>query len=127
MFAVTFPKVGFLSEENKWNRLKFLAWDDIGTLTVSRERIEFVGRKADFCLSVNEIKRLSLEKQGRDFINKWVKVEYNGGSVFFIDAGFWGYAGYFGGTEKILDAAMCAVKSSLTLQQGQVVCPPTHT
>ena len=51
---------------------------------------------------------VSYGKQGRDFINNWVKVEYgdmNSPSIaFFADRSLRGWGGIFGGTKRILEA-----------------------
>jgi hypothetical protein len=42
-------------------------------------------------------------KQGKDFINNWIKVEYqDGNTAFLADGNLLGWAGVFGGTKKIL-------------------------
>ena len=77
-----------------------------GTLTVGPTSNQFsIGNEA---LVITDILRVTLGKQGSDFINDWVKVEYGQSAcpsvAFFADGSFFGWAGIFGGTQKIFEA-----------------------
>jgi len=83
-----------------------LAYQDVGKLTVSDSHLEFKGDQQT--IVIDRIRRVSYGKQGRDFINNWVKVEYEeAGSchrAFFADGGSLGWDGILGGTKRILEA-----------------------
>ncbi len=74
MAAQTFDTVWYLPHENRWRDLNVLAYRDVGKLTVSDNLIEFRGKNETVTIS-NPL-RVSYGKQGRDFVNNWVKVEY---------------------------------------------------
>lgn len=82
MAAQTFDTVWYLPNENRWRDLNLLAYRDV--------------------------LRVSYGKQGRDFVNNWVKVEYGHSatpsSAFFADGSLRGWGGISGGAKRILDA-----------------------
>jgi hypothetical protein len=102
----TFDKVWYLPNENKWRDLNLLALRDSGTLSVTGNSIEFRGAKET--VTITNIRAVSYGKQGRDFVNNWVKVEYGDGptpaTAFFADGSVLGWGGIFGGTKRILAA-----------------------
>ncbi len=106
MAAQTFDTVWYLPHENKWHDLNVLAYRDVGRLTVSDNLIEFKGKNET--LSIYNVLRVSCGKQGRDFVNNWVKVEYGGSATpsvaYFADGSLHGWGGIFGGTKRILQA-----------------------
>ena len=57
---------------------------------------------------ITNVRAVSYGKQGRDFVNNWVKVEYGDGSApssaYFADGSLLGWGGILGGTKRILDA-----------------------
>lgn len=98
-----FGKVWYLSKENKVSDLKLCAWQDSGTLTVGEDSLEFAGKKET--VTITDIQKITFGKQGRDFINNWVRIEYqNGHKAFFADGSLLGYGGILGGTKKIFNA-----------------------
>jgi hypothetical protein len=98
-----FNKVWFLPEENTWRQMNFLAMRDRGRLTVRDDSIEFLGKKGR--VVITSVRRITFGKQGRDFVNNWVKIEYGAGSTAFFADGRWlGWGGIFGGTKRILRA-----------------------
>lgn len=103
----TFDKVWYLSGDSIWRVFRLLAYQDVGKLTVSDSQIEFKSSRRT--IQIDRIRRVSYGKQGRDFVNNWVKIEYDqGGSshkAFFADGGSLGWDGVFGGTRRILEAA----------------------
>lgn len=105
MAAMTFESVWFLPKENKWSDKNPLAYTDKGSLVVGDNSIEFRGTKS--AIVITNIRRVSYGKQGRDFVNNWVKVEYGAGidpsTAFFADGSLAGWGGIFGGTRKILN------------------------
>jgi len=101
-----FDSIWYLPDENRWRDVNVLAYRDKGKLTVSENSIEFRGGKET--VVITDIKRVTFGKQGRDFVNNWVKIEYGDSSTptvaFFADGSLLGWGGIFGGTKKILEA-----------------------
>jgi len=101
-----FRSVWYLPGENKWNDFELLAYRDVGTLTVGEQSLQFRGRKGTVLIS--NVKRISYGKQGRDFVNKWARIEYGDSpapsTAFFADGSLLGWGGVLGGTKKILGA-----------------------
>ena len=103
MATVTFRNVWYLPAENRWRGLNMLAMRDAGTLVVNEDSLEFNGKKEK--VRITGVKRISYGKQGRDFVNNWVKIEYqDGNTAFFADGSLLGWGGILGGTKKILNA-----------------------
>src|SRR5713226_9296026 len=90
MAAQTFDTVWYLPHENRWRDLNVLAYRDVGKLTVYDNFIEFRGKNETVTIS-NPL-RVSYGKQGRDFVNNWVKVEYGDSATpsaaFFAEGKF---------------------------------------
>ena len=77
---------------------------DVGTLLVTARYIEYSSRKRSLRISTTDISRISMGRQGSDWINKWVKVEYGRNKVaYFADGRFLGCWGILGGTKRLLD------------------------
>ena len=111
MATSTFRSVWYLPAENRWRDLKMLAMRDSGTLVVNEDSLEFTGKKEK--VSITGVKRVSYGKQGRDFANNWVKIEYQDGeTAYFADSSLLGWGGIFGGTKKILNAVQHLQQSS---------------
>ena len=94
----------YLPTANTWKNPQIMAMKDIGTLTISTIGIMFNG--GDTNLFINDIVSISYGKQGRDFINNWVKLEYYNKNneltqAYFADGNNRGWSGIFGGTKKI--------------------------
>ena len=107
----TFDKVWYLPEENRWRDMNMLAMRDTGTLVVKDKSLEFQGKKEH--VHITDVKKISYGKQGRDFINDWVKINYSDGkTAFFADGSQLGWGGMFGGTRRILDAVRHLEQSS---------------
>jgi hypothetical protein len=104
--AIEFQQVWYLPAENEWGDMNILACKDQGTLIVKASSVEFYGSKAK--LVISKLRAVTMGKQGRDFVNDWVKVEYDSGmlfsTAFFADGGWLGWRGMFGGTRKIFEA-----------------------
>ena len=100
MVASTFSSVWYLPSENTWGNFNMLAFRDSGKLNVNEDSMEFIGSKNR--VKISDVKRVTLGKQGRDFVNNWVKVEYGAdGTAYFADGSLLGWGGIFGGTQKI--------------------------
>ncbi|MBC8490606.1 MAG: hypothetical protein H8D45_31710 [Bacteroidetes bacterium] len=99
----TFGTVWYLPEKNRWRNMNMLAMRDSGTLVVKDDSMEFNGKKEK--VQIAYVRRISYGKQGKDFVNNWVKIEYQDGkTAFFADGSWLGWGGIFGGTKKILEA-----------------------
>ena len=100
---VTFVSVWYRPNENRGRNYGILAMRDIGTLEVMENLIRFNGRKEQ--VLVQNIQRISYGNQGWDWVNPWVKIEYQDGeTAFFADGRILGWSGIFGGTRQILTA-----------------------
>jgi len=103
MASSRFSKVWYLPEENRWRDMNLLAMRDTGILVVVDNSLEFQGRKEQ--VRITGVKRVSYGKQGRDFVNNWVRIDYGDGQqAFFADGSWLGWGGIFGGTNRILNA-----------------------
>jgi hypothetical protein len=112
MATQTFDTVWYLPDENKWRDMNILAFRDSGKLIVSEDSLEFRGKKEK--VVITNIRRISFGKQGRDFVNNWVRIEYGDATTtstaFFADGSLIGWGGMFGGTKKILAAVQHLAK-----------------
>jgi hypothetical protein len=101
-----FETVWYLPGENNLRDRRLLAYEDVGKLSVRGSSLIFKGRVG--VLFIADVRQVSYGKQGRDFINSWVKVEYGAGSTastaYFADGRLRGWSGIFGGTRKIFHA-----------------------
>jgi hypothetical protein len=106
MTSRRFEQVWFLPAENTWRDFQILAFRDTGVLTLQENALEFCGAKGT--VVITDVHHVSYGKQGRDFINNWVKIEYGDpaspSEAFFADGSLLGWGGILGGTKKILAA-----------------------
>jgi hypothetical protein len=106
MEPLVFDRAYYLSRENTWWRFRLLAYEDVGKLTISENSIVFQSTKR--AVAIDRIQQVSYGKQGRDFVNNWVKIEYLDGDrpalAFFADGGSLGWSGVAGGTAKLFEA-----------------------
>jgi hypothetical protein len=104
--AQTFANVWY-SPRKTWHDLHLIAYRDIGKLTIKERSMEFEGRSQKLIL--DDIRRVSFGKQGRDFVNNWVRVDYGDdgptSTALFADGNMLGWRGVFGGTRRIFDFA----------------------
>ncbi|MEO6978013.1 MAG: hypothetical protein ABI113_06515 [Mucilaginibacter sp.] len=96
----------YLPAANTWKEFQTLAMKDIGILTVDTKGIFYRG--GDYSLVIDRLSSVTYGKQGRDFINNWVKIEYidannNSQEAYFADGNNRGWSGIFGGTKKLYD------------------------
>jgi len=96
--------VWYLSSENTRQKKQVMAMDDIGTLNISPGVLSFRGAKTE--IIITGVISISYGKQGRDFINNWVRVEYHDNNdellhAYFADGNNRGWSGIFGGTKNI--------------------------
>ena len=54
---------------------------------------------------ITVVKRISYGRQGWDFVNRWVRVDYGSGlTAYLVDGSYHGWGVIFGGTKRILMA-----------------------
>jgi hypothetical protein len=106
MATRTFDSVWFLSGENRWRDMNLLAFRDAGRLVVGEDSLQFHGKREK--VVITSVKGISYGKQGRDFVNNWVRIEYGDAPAtsiaFFADGSLLGWGGVFGGTKRLLAA-----------------------
>ena len=91
----------------KWHDLHLLTYRGVGKLTIKENSMEFQGRGQTLVLE--NVRRILYGKQGRDFVNNWVRVEYgdveSSSTALFADGSTRGWSGVLGGTKRIFEAA----------------------
>jgi hypothetical protein len=106
MQELQFEKVWYRPDESRWSELELVAFRDSGRLVVRADSLEFYGKSGQ--VRVADARSFALVKQGRDFINDWVRVEYgdpsNPATAFFADGSWFGWGGILGGTRRIYEA-----------------------
>ncbi len=111
MPAQVFNSVWYLPSENTWQAGNLLAFRDAGRLTIDEGGLVFEGQKGR--VAVTRVRHLSIGKQGRDFINEWIKVEYGDpphlSSVYFADGSLLGWGGLLGGTRRLYAAVQTTI------------------
>jgi hypothetical protein len=112
MATQTFDHVWYLPDENRWRNMNLLAFRDSGKLIVGEDSLEFRGKKET--VIITNVRGILYGKQGRDFVNKWVRIEYGDpptlSTAFFADGSLLGWGGIFGGTKRILAAVQQLAK-----------------
>jgi hypothetical protein len=102
----TFENVWY-SPRKRWYDWHLLAYRNVGRLTIEEKSLEFKGRRQT--LVVETVLCVSYGKQGRDFVNNWVIVNYRDGlstsTALFADGNMAGWSGVLGGTKQIFDSA----------------------
>jgi len=106
MVPLKFDKVWYLPHENRWRDMNILAFRDTGELIFHDKSMEFKGKKET--ITITRVQSVSYGRQGRDFINNWVRVEYGEDPAqsvaYFADGSMLGWGGILGGTRRILEA-----------------------
>nr|WP_067061823.1 hypothetical protein [Mucilaginibacter sp. L294] len=100
----TFTNIWYLPSKNTWKDFQVMAMKDIGTLRLYTHGCAYDGDQTN--IKIAKIANVTYGKQGRDFINNWVKLEYYDHlnelkEAYFADGNKGGWAGIFGGTKKI--------------------------
>ncbi|MCJ7585598.1 MAG: hypothetical protein MUO30_12625 [Anaerolineales bacterium] len=112
MATQTFDNVWYLPDENRWRDMNLLAFRDAGKLIAGEDSLEFRGKKEKVVIA--NVRHISYGKQGRDFVNNWVRIEYGDAptisTAFFADGSLLGWGGIFGGTKRILAAVQHLAK-----------------
>ena len=103
---------------NLFSEGKILAFDDIGTLTVDRNYLEFEGKKYHF--SITKVRLIKFGRFGRDFANKWVRIEYFTDDddkkteyAYFADGNFGGWSGFIGGNDALYEKIWTMVEQKI--------------
>lgn len=99
-----FQNIWYLPSANTWKDFQMLAMKDIGCLMIETNGIAFKGNNSEFI--INKLSSITYGKQGRDFINNWVKIEYYDlkdelQEAYSADGNNRGWSGIFGGTKKL--------------------------
>ena len=107
MQETQFENVWYRPAESRWRDAELTAYRDSGRLVVRAGSLEFYGRAGR--VEVAGVRSVSLVKQGRDFVNDWVRIEYGEAATpataFFADGSWLGWGGILGGTRRIFEAA----------------------
>jgi hypothetical protein len=111
-----FENVWYRPDESRWRDMDFVAYRDAGRLVVRADSLEFYGKAAGV-LRVAGVRGVSIVKQGRDFINDWVRIEYGEAAAtpataFFADGSWLGWGGVLGGTRRIYEAVRHLARSA---------------
>jgi hypothetical protein len=106
----TFEKVWYRAQPLGGAELTMKAMTDRGSLTIGQGRLEFRGAKKH--VDVTDIKGVSMQRAGRDFVNRWVTVTYGDGqTAMFVDGRLLGWSGIFGGNKRLLKVIEQAISS----------------
>lgn len=110
-----FETVWYRPDESRWRDLEFVAYRDSGRLVVRADSLEFDGKAGR--VRVANVRGVSLVKQGRDFINDWVRIEYGdaagaAATAFFADGSWLGWGGVLGGTRRLFEAVRHLARST---------------
>ena len=106
MQELQFENVWYRPDESSWRNFELVAFKDSGRLVVRADSLEFHGRAGS--VRITNARSVALAKQGRDFINDWVRIEYGDparpATAFFADGSWLGWGGILGGTRRIYEA-----------------------
>ncbi|MCA1614902.1 MAG: hypothetical protein LC800_12365 [Acidobacteria bacterium] len=106
MREVQFENVWYRPAESRWSDMEFVAYRDAGRLVVRADSLEFYGKAGRAVVA--GVRGVAVVKQGRDFINDWVRIEYGDAATpataFFADGSWLGWGGILGGTRRIYEA-----------------------
>ena len=114
MQELQFESVWYRPDESSWRNFELVAFKDSGRLVVRADSLEFYGKSGR--VHVANARSVALVKQGRDFINDWVRVEYGDAATpstaFFADGSWFGWGGILGGTRRIYEAVRHLARSA---------------
>ncbi len=75
-----------------------------GCLEITSKDLQFKSSRSEFV--IQNVLSLECGPQGSDPVNAWIKVSYTEDGIkyhaYFADGRFFGFAGFFGGTSRIL-------------------------
>lgn len=108
MQSRTFNQIWFRYSESSWSDGQLVAWQDRGVLAVEDGAVRFQGAK--YVLDIRDFVSVTMASQGRDFVNRWVRVDYRDAGeprvAFFNDGSGLGWGGVLGGTSQLGAAIM---------------------
>ena len=114
MPELQFENVWYRPDESRWRDMELVAYRDSGRLVVRADALEFHGKAGR--VVVAGVRGVALVKQGRDFINDWVRIEYGEAgrpaTAFFADGSWLGWGGILGGTRRIFEAVRHLARSA---------------
>ena len=106
MQELQFENVWYRPDESRWRDMELVAFKDSGRLVVRADSLEYYGKSGH--VHVTNARSVTLTKQGRDFINDWVRIEYGDAAApataLFADGSWLGWGGVLGGTRRIYEA-----------------------
>lgn len=118
MQEIQFEQVWYRPDESRWRDMEFVAYRDSGRLVVRADSLEFYGKAAGV-VRVAGVRGIWVVKQGRDFINDWVRIDYGEAAAatpattaFFADGSWLGWGGILGGTRRIYEAVRHLARSA---------------
>jgi len=98
-----FKNVWYLSKQLTWEDFSLFPYQRSATLRLKQGYLEVVC--GDEIINISNIKHISIGKQGRDFVNDWVKIDYGDKkTAYFADGSVLGWGGIIGGTNRIFEA-----------------------
>ncbi len=98
-----FKNVWYLSRELTWDDMSFFPYKRSATIRIKGGCIEVIC--GDELVKIYDINQVSMGKQGRDFVNDWVRIDYGDEkTAYFADGSALGWGGIFGGTSRIFNA-----------------------
>lgn len=114
MPEVQFENVWYRPDESRWRDMDFVAYKDAGRLVVRADSLEFYGKAGR--VHIAGVRGIWVVKQGRDFINDWVRIDYGEAATpataFFADGSWLGWGGILGGTRRIFEAGRHLARSA---------------
>jgi hypothetical protein len=100
-----FKSVWYRPDEASWQEImNAQAFIDRGTLVLEQASLVFTGK--NHTVRIMAANRIVFGKQKRGFFifNKWVKIDYNQGTAFFMDGKWLGWHSQLGGTKRLYSA-----------------------
>lgn len=111
-----FKNVWYLAKEITWQDKSLFPYKRSATLKLKGDCIEVICN--DELIKITNIEHISIGKQGRDFFNNWVKIDYdNGKTAYFADGNSMGWSGVMGGTNRIFTAIKNNIKSEVKMEE----------
>jgi hypothetical protein len=104
MKSTFFPNVWYRSAPRWGRHFTLVSFQDRGALLLAGGEIAFIGRRKIVKIPVESIDHLGYVRLRGDWVNKWVKIAYDGGSAaYFTDGSLLGWRGILGGSRRILE------------------------
>ena len=111
-----FKNVWYLAKEITWQDKSLFPYKRSATLKLKDNCIDVICN--DELIKITNIKHISIGKRGRDFINNWVKIDYEDGkTAYFADGNLIGWSGIMGGTNRIFNAIKNNIKPEVKVEE----------